>query len=268
MDLKQDLLARLQIISGEQLGVLNEKITEECTWAQLGADSLDRLQMTRAVEDAFNVEIPHAVGERLNTVGETVDHLVTLIAARRGIPDVQIEAATTGQQWAEMLAIRTQVFSSEHGLSVRPLPEPGATGVWHFLARNNQDAIGTLSVVDTTGNQEVHRRYELDFGKNERVARYAHLAILRPYRKRGIFKMLIEAAESAVIQPNGFAVSWLLYPDAHGRSSVLTRCFRFCVKAPVLRTEFGSCYVLIRREQSLAQDDYTKESFPVEACPI
>src|SRR5262249_36207199 len=157
------------------------------------------------------------------------------------------------QQWAEMLGIRTQVFSIEHGLSVRPLPGPGARGVWHFLARDNQDAIGTLSIVDTTGDQEVHQRYELGFGKNERVARFAHLAILMPYRKRGIFKMLIETGESAVIRPNGFAVSWLLYPVAHGRSSLLTRSFRFCVKAPVLRTEFGSCYVLMRLEQTLAQ---------------
>jgi acyl carrier protein len=77
MNPKQELLARLREISSVQLGVPQAEVTEDSTWARLGADSLDRLAMSRAVEDEFRVDIPHAVGERLNTVGETVDHLLT-----------------------------------------------------------------------------------------------------------------------------------------------------------------------------------------------
>jgi GNAT superfamily N-acetyltransferase len=183
--------------------------------------------------------------------------------------NIRIEAATTSQQWAEMSRIRTQVFSVEYGFLFKPLPGPGKTGVWHFLARDNRDAVGALSVVDTTRDRQVHQRYQLSFGQNDRVARYAQLAILRPYRKRGIFERLIETAQSTVIRPNGFTVVWLLYPAARARASMLTERLGFNAEAPLLTTEFGSCHVLIRREPSLPQVNGNEESFPiVETCPI
>ena len=269
MNTKQELLTRLQQISSEQLGVQQEAITEESTWIQLGADSLDRLEMSRAVENEFMVEIPHTVGERLNTVGETVDHLYSLIAVRKDISNIRIEAVTTNQQWAEMLGIRTQVFTIERGFSFKPLPGPGETGVWHFLARDNHDAVATLSVVDTTGDSQVHHRYRLHFGRNDRTARYAQLAIIKPYRKRDIFKTLIEAAETAVIRPNRFAVGWLLYPASQARSSMLIRSLGFTAQAPLLTTEFGKCHVLVRRESHLPKINWTAEPLPViETCPV
>jgi len=274
MDARQELLTRLKHIIGQQLGVRQEEITEESNWTQLGADSLDRLGMSLAVENAFKVDIPHGVGERLNTVGETVDHLLRLIAKRREIsherseckPDraqpsinARVEAVTTDQQWVEMSAIRTQVFTIESGFSFRPLPGPVETKVWHFLARDKYDAIGTLSVVDTTADRQVHQRYRLNFAESDRVARYAQLAILKPYRKRGIFEMLIETAQSTVIRPNGFAFGWLLYPAAHAHSSKLTRRLGFAAEAPLLTTEFGTCHVLIRRECNSAQVDWIED---------
>jgi acyl carrier protein len=268
MNVKRELLTRLKEISSEHLGVPQENITEECTWTQLGADSLDRLEMSRVIEAAFKVEIPHSVGERLNTVGKTLDHLVSLTKARREIPGIRIETATSSQQWAEMLDIRTQVFTKEYGLSVRPLPGPGEAGVWHFLARDNEDAIGTLSIVDTSEDYQARRRYRLGCGRDDRVARFAHLAILRPYRGRGVITMLIETAQNTIIRPNRFAVSWLLYPAANGHPSMITRCFGFFVNGPTFSTEFGKCYVLIRREPSLEQDHWTTEPLVVEVCPI
>ena len=269
MNTKQELLTRLQQISSEQLGVQQEEITEKSTWIQLGADSLDRLEMSRAVENEFMVEIPHTVGERLNTVGETVDHLFSLIAVRKDTSNIRIEAVTTNQQWAEMLGIRTQVFTIERGFSFKPLPGPEETGVWHFLARDNHDAIATLSVVDTTGDSRVHQRYRLHFGRNDRIARYAQLAIIKPYRKRDIFKALLEAAETAVIRPNRFVVGWLLYPAAQARSSMLIRSLGFTVEAPLLTTEFGKCHVLVRRESHLPRINWAAEPLPIiETCPI
>jgi GNAT superfamily N-acetyltransferase len=183
--------------------------------------------------------------------------------------NIRIEAATSTQQWTVMSAIRTQVFTAEYRLSFRPYPGPGWTGVWHFLARDNEDGVGTLSVVDTTGDHSLHERYRLSFGKNERIARYAQLAILRPYRKRGILQMLIEAAQNTIIRPNGFAVGWLLYPAARATSSVLTERLGFTAEAPVLMTELGRCRVLIRRESCSQPVDCSQELFPViETCPI
>jgi len=82
MDAKLELLKSLEQIISEQLGIAEEKIFETSTWLQLGADSLDRMALSMAIEDAYEVAIPHQVGERLDTVGETVDHLSTLIADR------------------------------------------------------------------------------------------------------------------------------------------------------------------------------------------
>lgn len=269
MNAKQELLARLKQIIGDQLGVEEEEITEKTTWAQLGADSLDRMEMSLAIEAAFDVDIPHSVGERLNTVSETTAHLLTLITRDRDASNIQTEAMTSDRQWAEVSAVRTQVFTTEYGFSFKPLPGPGKTGIWHFVARDNRGVIGTLSVVDTTGDRQVHQRYLLSFGENERVARYAQLAVLKPYRKRGIFKKLIETAQNTVIRPNRFAVEWLLYPAAHTRSSMLTKELGFIAEAPLLTTEFGSCRALIRRESGLPQIDKTEESFPVDTtCPV
>ena len=250
MNAKQKLLIELRSIISEQLGVREEAISNESGWAHLGADSLDRMQMSLAIERAFEVDIPHPVGEHLNTVGETIDHLLALIRERTPISVIRIEPAITSQHWAEMTAIRTQVFTKEYGFSFQSLPGPGEKGVWHFLARDNHEAVGTLSVVDTTGDRKVHQLYQLVIGENDRVARYSQLAILKAHRKRGIFKMLTDAAQSAVIRPNGFTVGWLLYPASHARSSVLTENLGFTQQRPLRITEYGSCHVLIRREST------------------
>src|SRR5712671_2754078 len=102
MNAKQELLMNLRPIISEQLGVPREEIAEASTWIQLGADSLDRMKMSLAVEEAFKVDIPHSVGERLNTVGETADHLLSLIEEPRPTSNIQIEAATTRDQWTAM----------------------------------------------------------------------------------------------------------------------------------------------------------------------
>jgi acyl carrier protein len=250
MDTRDELLMRMEELVAAHLEVRQGEIEEESTWAELGADSLDRLDLSLAIEDEFNVDIPHIVGERLNTVGETVDHIWTLKGADKGRSRIWIEEATTNQHWTEMAGVRTRVFSNEHGFQFGPLPGPGHAKVWHFLARDNQDAIGTLSVLDTTGDRETHRRYGLNFGENDRVARYAQLAILAPYRRGGIFKMLIETAQNGVVRANGFEFSWLLYPAAHVHRTILTRSLGFTAETPVLRTEFGRCRVLVQKEST------------------
>jgi len=267
MDAKQEILTCVQQIVTEHLGVEYEEVTENSTWAELGADSLDRLQISLCLENALNVEIPHSIGENLNTVGEAVDHLLTLKLAPRDNSNVHIELVHTDQQWAEVSSIRTQVFSAEYGYSLSPLPGVGVSGFWHLLARDNHDAVGALSVMDTTGNLRVHLHNRLSFREKERVARYAQLAILKPYRKRGIFEMLIETAQRTIIRPHGFTVEWLLYPAARAHSCKLTGCLGFTAETPTLATEFGKCRVLVRRESGLQQVSETVKPFSaIENC--
>lgn len=269
MDSKEELLTCLQQIVTDHLGVEHEEVTENSTWEELGADSLDRLQISLSLESALNVEIPHSIGEKLDTVGETVDHLLTLKLAPKDNFNVHIEPVYTNEQWAEVSSIRTQVFSAEYGYSFSPLPGVGEPGVWHLLARDNDDAVGALSVMDTTGDQRVHLRNRLSFGEKERVARYAQLAILKPYRKRGIFEMLIETAQRTIIRPHGFTVGWLLYPAARASSCKLTGCLGFTAETPTLATEFGKCHVLVRREPSLPQVSETVKPFSaIQSCRL
>jgi len=70
-------------LAGAQLGVRQDEITEESTWTQLGLTPLTAWNVTHH-RGGIKLEIPHSVGERLDTVGKTVDHLLTLIAVRRG----------------------------------------------------------------------------------------------------------------------------------------------------------------------------------------
>ena len=149
MNAKEELLTCLQQIVTDHLGVKHEEVTENSTWRELGADSLDRLQISLSLENALNVEIPHSIGEQLNTVGDTVDHLLTLKLAPRDNSNVHIEIVHTNQQWAEVSSIRTQVFSAEYGYSFTHLPGVGESGFWHLLSRDNHDAVGALSVMDT-----------------------------------------------------------------------------------------------------------------------
>ena len=247
---RNEILTRLQRIVAEHLSIREEEIAPQCTWAVLEADSLDRLDLSLAIEDEFKVDIPHLVGERLDTVGETADYLWWLTATKDRCSNICIEAAATSQHWAEMASVRNRVFTTEYGFKFNPLPGPGDPKVWHFLARDDKEAMGTLSVVDTTSDRDIHERYGLKFSENDRVARYAQLAILAPYRKRGVSRMLIETARNTVIRPNGFSYAWLLYPAAHVHSSILTQTLGFTAEVPVLRTEFGRCRVLVRKESN------------------
>jgi acyl carrier protein len=60
----------------ENLGVDNEKVTEDASFVEdLGADSLDTVELVMAFEEEFDIEIPDEDAEKLTTVGEAVSYL-------------------------------------------------------------------------------------------------------------------------------------------------------------------------------------------------
>ena len=67
--------ARVRRIVAEQLQFPPEKIALTSTWQQLGADSLDTVELVMAFEEEFGVEIPDARAESLKTVGDAVAFL-------------------------------------------------------------------------------------------------------------------------------------------------------------------------------------------------
>jgi len=60
----------------EQLGVDEAEVTAKASFVDdLGADSLDRVELVMAFEEAFDVEIPDEDAEKINTVQQAIDYV-------------------------------------------------------------------------------------------------------------------------------------------------------------------------------------------------
>ena len=60
----------------EQLGVDPEQVTAEASFVDdLGADSLDTVELVMALEEEFNLEIPDEEAEKITTVGDAVTYI-------------------------------------------------------------------------------------------------------------------------------------------------------------------------------------------------
>ena len=72
-----DVPEKVKKIIAEHLGIDDmEKITEDAKFIDdLGADSLDTVELVMAFEEAFDVEIPDEKAETILTVGDAISHL-------------------------------------------------------------------------------------------------------------------------------------------------------------------------------------------------
>ena len=71
-----DLEQKLKKIIAEQLGKAVEDIKNEASFIEdLGADSLDTVELVMALEDAFKVQIPDEQQENLRTVQQAIDFI-------------------------------------------------------------------------------------------------------------------------------------------------------------------------------------------------
>ena len=60
----------------EQLGVKPEEVTAEASFVDdLGADSLDTVELVMALEEEFGIEIPDEDAEKIQTVGDAVKYI-------------------------------------------------------------------------------------------------------------------------------------------------------------------------------------------------
>jgi acyl carrier protein len=67
---------RVKKIVVEHLGVEGEKVTEEASFIDdLGADSLDIVELVMAFEEEFGVEIPDDAAEKITTVKDAIDYI-------------------------------------------------------------------------------------------------------------------------------------------------------------------------------------------------
>ena len=67
---------RVQAIIVEQLGVDEKEVTEAASFIDdLGADSLDTVELVMAFEEEFDIEIPDEDAEKMTTVGMAMEYL-------------------------------------------------------------------------------------------------------------------------------------------------------------------------------------------------
>ncbi len=71
-----DIFAKIKEVIIDKLGVEEDKITREAHFVDdLGADSLDTVELIMQLEEEFGVEIPDEDAENITTVGAAIDYI-------------------------------------------------------------------------------------------------------------------------------------------------------------------------------------------------
>jgi acyl carrier protein len=71
-----DIESRVRDIIVNELGVEPSKVTAEASFVEdLGADSLDTVELVMAFEEEFGIEIPDEDAEKMETVGDAIKYL-------------------------------------------------------------------------------------------------------------------------------------------------------------------------------------------------
>jgi acyl carrier protein len=78
-----ELEGKVKDIIAEELGVEKEKLTHEASFMEdLGADSLDTVELVMAFEKEFDIDIPDEEAEKLRTVGDALKYLHARMGAK------------------------------------------------------------------------------------------------------------------------------------------------------------------------------------------
>jgi acyl carrier protein len=74
---KEEILGKVKAVVAEKLNVGEDQVTEDAKFVEdLGADSLDQVELIMALEDEFSLKIPEEDAEKLLTVGSAVDYVL------------------------------------------------------------------------------------------------------------------------------------------------------------------------------------------------
>jgi acyl carrier protein len=73
---QEEIFDKVQKIVAEQLGVETTEVTPQASFANdLGADSLDTVELVMALEEEFDIEIPDEAAEEIATVQDAVNYI-------------------------------------------------------------------------------------------------------------------------------------------------------------------------------------------------
>jgi len=72
---------KVKKIIAEQLGVSEDQITNDAKFIEdLGADSLDQVELIMALEEEFGADIPDEDAEKMTTVGKAVEYITSQVS--------------------------------------------------------------------------------------------------------------------------------------------------------------------------------------------
>lgn len=161
-----------------------------------------------------------------------------------------IQPVTNPTTEAAAAYVREEVFGREWRLEVPRLTdcEPGRRMTLVACRETDGEPAAALTVLDTTGDEALHHRLGLRFQKDERIARYTQLAVLKPYRQQGIPVSLVQEAHRLFVGPGRFGHSWLLFDAGRAKSAAFCTVLGFRPGRETFETEYGRTRVLLRDE--------------------
>lgn len=80
---REELLKKIKAIVADKLSISEDQVTEEASFIDdLGADSLDTVELVMALEDEFNMDIPDEEAEKLTTIGKAMDYFLVRLSKK------------------------------------------------------------------------------------------------------------------------------------------------------------------------------------------
>lgn len=78
--MSSEILGKVKAIVAEQLGLEEQQVKAAANFsAELGADSLDVVELVMSLEEAFDIEIPDESAANISTVQDAVDYIISTI---------------------------------------------------------------------------------------------------------------------------------------------------------------------------------------------